>query len=57
MAKTASELCKLCGRFRDGHYIPEVLRPELTKEKISETWEGIYARWHDEAERSEGFEV
>ena len=57
MTKTASELCKLCGRFRDGHYIPEVLRPELTEEKISETWEGIYARWHDESERPEGFEV
>ncbi|HIA75052.1 MAG TPA: radical SAM protein [Dehalococcoidia bacterium] len=57
MTKAASELCKLCGRFRDGHYIPEVLRPELTEEKISETWEGIYARWHEESERSEGFEV
>lgn len=41
-----SRLCSLCGRFRDGHFIPRILRPELTEERVSATWEAMYERWH-----------
>lgn len=37
--------CKLCGRFRDGHYVPEKLRLPLLEQKTSPTWETIYSSW------------
>lgn len=37
--------CRLCGRFKDGHYIPEKLREPLTKEAVSPTWNDLYAKW------------
>ena len=45
MLETASQLCGLCGRFRDGHFIPRALRPELRKQTTSQTWRELYARW------------
>ncbi|MBK8979635.1 MAG: radical SAM protein [Planctomycetes bacterium] len=42
----ASTLCRLCGRFRDGHFVPRVLRPALTTELVSPTWRRLYADWH-----------
>jgi hypothetical protein len=42
----AAALCRLCGRFRDGHFVPRALRPELTTEAISPTWRQLYADWH-----------
>lgn len=46
MTKAAERLCGLCGRFRDGHYIPKPLRPELVEDKVSVTWQRLYANWH-----------
>lgn len=45
MLPAARQFCRLCGRFRDGHYVPPALRPPLTNEKISPTWRDLYARW------------
>lgn len=46
MLREAAALCRLCGRFRDGHFVPRVLRPELTTEAMSPTWQKLYADWH-----------
>lgn len=37
--------CKLCGRFRDGHYVPEKLRPKLLNQLTSPSWLTIYQTW------------
>lgn len=37
--------CRLCGRFRDGHYVPERLRPPLLKQETSPSWQKIYTEW------------
>jgi hypothetical protein len=42
MADACRNLCRLCGRFLDGHYLPRVLREELTEELISPTWKALY---------------
>jgi hypothetical protein len=54
MLAAAERLCSYCGRFRDGHFVPRPLRPELTTEAISPSWEQLYADWHAgrRAERS-----
>lgn len=46
MLPAAAALCRLCGRFRDGHFVPRVLRPELTTEQISPSWQRLYGEWH-----------
>lgn len=48
METALRELCRLCGRFRDGHYVPKNLRPALEEEKISPTWERLYGEWHEQ---------
>ena len=47
MLPLAAKFCRLCGRFRDGHYIPPQLRPALTKEEMSPTWRDLYSRWRE----------
>lgn len=42
--------CRLCGRFRDGHYVPERLRPPLLKQETSPSWQKIYEDWRSRAE-------
>jgi hypothetical protein len=37
--------CRLCGRFRDGHYVPTNLRPALLEERMSPTWIALYRAW------------
>ncbi|MER2491114.1 radical SAM protein [Catenovulum sediminis] len=37
--------CQLCGRFKDGHYVPEKLRPPLLEQKTSKSWHAIYQAW------------
>ncbi len=37
--------CRLCGRFRDGHYVPERLRTPLLKQETSPSWQKIYTDW------------
>ena len=41
--------CRLCGRFRDGHYVPERLRPPLLKQETSPSWQKIYEAWRSRA--------
>lgn len=37
--------CRLCGRFRDGHYVPDKLRPPLMAQQTSRSWVRIYDEW------------
>ena len=37
--------CQLCGRFRDGHYVPEKLRKPLLEQRTSASWKAIYQKW------------
>jgi hypothetical protein len=37
--------CRLCGRFRDGHFIPFNFRKPLLVQKTSRSWQRIYAAW------------
>lgn len=46
MLAACDRLCRLCGRFQTGHYVPKILRPPLTTEQVSPTWREAYARWH-----------
>ncbi|MHC4661612.1 MAG: radical SAM protein [Planctomycetota bacterium] len=45
MLGPASQLCKLCGRFLDGHLVPENLRPDLAEAEVSPTWLRLYTDW------------
>ncbi len=45
MLSVTSKSCRLCGRFRDGHFVPHSLRPRLVEEKISPTWHRLYDQW------------
>lgn len=45
MLDAAGRLCSLCGRFRDGHFIPRLLRAPLVTEDVSPTWTRMYADW------------
>lgn len=52
MEAALRDLCRLCGRFRDGHFVPRNLRPALEQEKISPSWQRLYAQWHQRRRRS-----
>jgi hypothetical protein len=45
MLEELDKLCRLCGRFQDGHYVPRALRPALTEARISPTWAKLYEKW------------
>lgn len=45
MLDVAESLCRLCGHFREGHFVPNSLRPALTEEKRSESWVRLYSAW------------
>jgi putative transposase len=45
MLSSAVSACALCGRFRDGHYVPRNLRPQLLEAQVSPTWQALYQRW------------
>lgn len=45
MASVAERLCRLCGHFKDGHFIPVSLRPRMLEHKISPTWAFLYDKW------------
>ena len=44
----AEQLCSLCGRFLDGHFIPHNFRRALTGESWSQSWSRLYAS-HEKA--------
>lgn len=48
--------CQLCGRFRDGYFVPEKLRPQLLEQKTSKSWHVIYQAWRErtKAKHSDG---
>lgn len=37
--------CRLCGRFRDGHFIPFNFRKPLLTQQTSPSWQRIYGAW------------
>ena len=47
MLRSAEKFCRMCGRFRDGHFVPHGLRPALLEEKMSASWLEIYRRWRE----------
>lgn len=48
MLVAAERLCRLCGHFREGHFIPNNLRPMTLEQKTSPTWERLYDKWRDD---------
>lgn len=52
MTDVFGRLCRLCGRFHDGHYVPKNLRIPLLEEQVSPTWEGLYREWHRRRQRT-----
>jgi len=50
MRDLMDEACRLCGRFRDGHYVPEKLRTPLMEQQSSKSWVKIYQSWQDRPE-------
>lgn len=47
MLAQVERLCQLCGRFRDGHFIPRPLKAELDGAPVSASWKKLYASWAD----------
>lgn len=45
MRDVLSVSCSLCGRFKDGHYVPKNLRPKLPGQPVSPSWKRLYAEW------------
>lgn len=43
--------CGLCGRFRDGHYVPPKLRPQILEQRTSISWKKIYQEWECDRNR------
>ena len=56
MAQAAERLCSLCGRFRDGHFVPRALRTSLIEERMSPSWRRLYGEWHQRRSRGSGAE-
>lgn len=45
MRDLLADACGLCGRFRDGHFVPVRLRKPLLEQRTSPSWQRIYAEW------------
>lgn len=45
MRDLLEDACGLCGRFRDGHFVPIKLRKPLLEQRTSPSWQRIYAAW------------
>lgn len=45
MQEVSRRLCGYCGRFRDGHFVPRLLRSAITDMRISATWTRLYESW------------
>ena len=44
--------CGLCGRFRDGHYVPPKLRAKILEQRTSDSWIKIYQEWDANKDRN-----
>ncbi|MBW3164599.1 radical SAM protein [Ferrimonas balearica] len=51
MTDLSKDACRLCGRYEDGHYVPNKLRPRLETEVISPTWDALYDQWRKQQDR------
>lgn len=51
MRDLLAENCKLCGRFRDGHYVPDKLRKPILTQQTSKSWDIIYSDWQQRESR------
>jgi hypothetical protein len=45
MSTAVERLCRLCGHFREGHFIPVRLRTPTMEQKTSVTWARLYEKW------------
>lgn len=45
MTQILKEMCRYCGRFTDGHYIPKNLRNSVNDEPVSPSWKTLYSNW------------
>jgi len=45
MRELMATACALCGRFRDGHYVPPKLRRRIYTQQTSPSWAQIYRQW------------
>lgn len=57
MLRAVEALCRLCGRFREGHFVPRVLRVPLLDEPISPTWRRLYDAWRHAREAGCDFDA
>lgn len=48
MLAAADRLCRLCGHFREGHFIPEDVRTPTLEQKLSPTWVTLYRNWRED---------
>jgi hypothetical protein len=48
MLGAANQLCRLCGHFREGHFIPASIRPHTLEQKMSPSWITLYNKWRQE---------
>lgn len=45
MRTILSKSCRYCGRFRDGLFIPRILRAPVDPELMSPAWTTLYSQW------------
>ena len=45
MLEITNKLCRYCGRFKDGHFVPKNLRKPLIEQKTSKSWKKLYTNW------------
>lgn len=45
MRELLEPACSLCGRFEDGHFVPQKLRSPLLEQMTSPSWVRIYRDW------------
>lgn len=46
--------CRLCGRFRGGHFIPLNFRKPLLVQQTSRSWQRIYEAWSNRQSAARG---
>jgi len=54
MLPEVERLCRFCGRFHDGHFVPRLLRPAIEDAPVSRAWQDLYASWSQRQEAKRG---